>query len=115
MSKHFSLKCTFVHLFSFAVIILLCLPIMSVKAVPSQTSTVSGVVISGTDELPLVGVSVLVKETANGTITDMDGNFKLNVVSGQTLVFSYRIRYAGNRCDGSEIAQCNIKGRYRNS
>ncbi|KAB6347418.1 hypothetical protein GA107_22880, partial [Bacteroides xylanisolvens] len=62
---------------------------MSVKAVPSQTSTVSGVVISGTDELPLVGVSVLVKETANGTITDMDGNFKLNVVSGQTLVFSY--------------------------
>ena len=89
MSKHFSLKCTFVHLFSFAVIILLCLPIMSVKAVPSQTSTVSGVVISGTDELPLVGVSVLVKETANGTITDMDGNFKLNVVSGQTLVFSY--------------------------
>ena len=89
MSKHFSLKCTFVYLFSFAVIILLCLPIMSVKAVPSQTSTVSGVVISGTDELPLVGVSVLVKETANGTITDMDGNFKLNVVSGQTLVFSY--------------------------
>lgn len=89
MSKHFSLKCTFVYLFSFAVIILLCLPIMSVKAVPSQTSTVSGVVISGTDELPLVGVSVLVKETANGTITDMDGSFKLNVVSGQTLVFSY--------------------------
>ena len=89
MSKHFSLKCTFVYLFSFAVIILLCLPIMSVKAVPSQTSTVSGVVTSATDELPLVGVSVLVKETANGTITDMDGNFKLNVVSGQTLVFSY--------------------------
>lgn len=89
MSKHFSLRCTFVHLFSFAVIILLCLPIMSVKAVPSQTSTVSGVVISGTDELPLVGVSVLVKEIANGTITDIDGNFKLNVVSGQTLVFSY--------------------------
>lgn len=89
MSKHFSLRCTFVHLFSFAVLILLCLPIMSVKAVPSQTSTVSGVVISGTDELPLVGVSVLVKETANGTITDIDGNFKLNVVSGQTLVFSY--------------------------
>ena len=89
MSKHFFRKCTFVHLFSFSVIILLCLPIMTVKAAPSQTSTVSGVVISATDELPLVGVSVLVKETANGTITDMDGNFKLNVVSGQTLVFSY--------------------------
>ena len=89
MSKHFFRKCTFVHLFSFSVIILLCLPIMAVKAAPSQTSTVSGVVISATDELPLVGVSVLVKETANGTITDMDGNFKLNVVSGQTLVFSY--------------------------
>ncbi len=89
MSKHFFRKCTFVHLFSFSVIILLCLPIMAVKAALSQTSTVSGVVISATDELPLVGVSVLVKETANGTITDMDGNFKLNVVSGQTLVFSY--------------------------
>ena len=89
MSKHFFRKCTFVHLFSFSVIILLCLPIMAVKAAASQTSTVSGVVTSATDELPLVGVSVLVKETANGTITDMDGNFKLNVVSGQTLVFSY--------------------------
>ena len=112
MSKHFSLKCTFVYLFSFAVIILLCLPIMSVKAVPSQTSTVSGVVISGTDELPLVGVSVLVKETANGTITGY--GWKLQAECGVRTDFSlllYRIRYAGNRCDGSEIAQCNIKGR----
>ncbi|MEH0153328.1 TonB-dependent receptor [Limibacter armeniacum] len=39
---------------------------------------------------PLIGVNVLVKGTSTGTITDMDGRYKLlDVPEGGTLVFSY--------------------------
>ncbi|MFD2585525.1 mucoidy inhibitor MuiA family protein [Croceitalea marina] len=38
---------------------------------------------------PLPGVNVLVKGTTNGTQTDFDGNYTLNVTTGQELQFSY--------------------------
>mgnify|MGYP002856943896 FL=1 len=41
----------------------------------------------------LIGVSVLEVGTTNGTVTDIDGNFNLNVQAGATLQFSY-IGYA---------------------
>jgi TonB-linked SusC/RagA family outer membrane protein len=37
----------------------------------------------------LIGVSVLVKGTTNGTVTDLDGRYSLSASQGQTLVFSY--------------------------
>ncbi|MBQ0034427.1 MAG: TonB-dependent receptor [Bacteroidales bacterium] len=51
--------------------------------------TVSGTVIDEAGE-PLIGVSIQVKGTTNGTITDFDGNFTLtNLNSSDVLVFSY--------------------------
>lgn len=38
---------------------------------------------------PLIGVSVLVKGTSNGAVTDLDGRFSLNVSVGDILEFSY--------------------------
>ncbi|WP_299094301.1 TonB-dependent receptor [uncultured Bacteroides sp.] len=38
---------------------------------------------------PVIGASVIVKGTTNGVITDMDGNFKLEVPIGATIVISY--------------------------
>jgi len=38
---------------------------------------------------PLVGATVMEKGTSNGTVTDMDGYFSLNVKPGATLVISY--------------------------
>ena len=38
---------------------------------------------------PLIGVSVLVKGISNGTVTDLDGRFSLNVSVGDILEFSY--------------------------
>lgn len=59
-------------------------------SVLAQTREVSGVVISGEDNLPLPGVSVLVKGTTTGTVTDVDGKFNVNVSgSDATLVLSF--------------------------
>ena len=38
---------------------------------------------------PLIGATVMEKGTNNGTVTDFNGNFSLNVKSGATLVISY--------------------------
>ena len=38
---------------------------------------------------PLIGATVLEKGTTNGTVTDFEGRFALNVKSGATLVISY--------------------------
>lgn len=53
-----------------------------------QVGTVEGLVIDTKGE-PLIGASVLVKGTTNGTTTDMDGKFRLNVAPGATLVVTY--------------------------
>ena len=46
--------------------------------------TASGTVTDSKGE-PLIGVSILVKGTSNGTITDMDGNFKIQAAKGDVL------------------------------
>lgn len=38
---------------------------------------------------PLVGVTVTVKDSSTGTVTDLDGNFSLDVAAGETLDISY--------------------------
>ena len=50
--------------------------------------TVSGVV-KDADGNTLPGVTVLEKNTTNGTVTDMDGKYKLNVQNGSTVTFTY--------------------------
>ena len=50
--------------------------------------TASGTITDAQGE-PLIGVSVLVKGTSNGTITDMDGNFKIQASKGDVLEISY--------------------------
>ena len=43
-----------------------------------------------TDDLgPVIGATIMEKGTSNGTVTDFDGNFKLKVQAGKTLVISY--------------------------
>ena len=54
-----------------------------------QTLSVSGVVTDASDGSPLVGVTVLVKGTTNGTSTDANGMYNLNASPNSTLVFSY--------------------------
>jgi TonB-linked SusC/RagA family outer membrane protein len=55
---------------------------------PAKTVTVRGVVYDDQGE-PLPGASVMVKGTTQGTVTDLDGNYSINVRPGQTLVVSF--------------------------
>jgi len=57
----------------------------------AQTKTISGTVTSADDGSALPGVTVQVKGTTNGTITDYNGKYSLilNLKQGNTLVFSF--------------------------
>ena len=71
-------------------LLLACL-FVGISLVTAQTQKITGVVISEEDGQPVVGASVLVKGTTQGTITDVDGKFSLSNVpsSAKTLQISY--------------------------
>lgn len=54
----------------------------------AQDSTVTGTVVDDTGE-PIIGATVMVDGTSNGTVTDLDGNFTIKVKPGAKLKFSY--------------------------
>ena len=64
-----------------------CADTLEVQAV-MQAVTVKGTVVDANGE-PVIGASVLMKGTTNGTITDIDGNFTLSNVNPGILVVSY--------------------------
>lgn len=73
-------------------ILLLCFMLVSVfvSEVWAQDRVVSGQITSNEDGSSLPGVNVVLKGTTVGTITDIDGNYKLSVpAQGGTLVFSF--------------------------
>ena len=66
------------------------------------TAQVTGVVTDDTGEA-LIGVNILVKGTSNGTTSDLDGSFSINLPDdANTLVFSYT---------GFETTEINVDGR----
>jgi TonB-linked SusC/RagA family outer membrane protein len=69
---------------------LLIIGIIISNHLKAQDRTVSGIVRDMADETPLIGVNILVKGTAKGTITDINGAYTLEVASQEDiLVFSY--------------------------
>ncbi|MDN5330418.1 MAG: TonB-dependent starch-binding outer membrane protein SusC [Bacteroidales bacterium] len=57
--------------------------------VMAQDLTVKGKVTDATDGSSLPGVTVLVKNTTQGTVTDINGNYSISVKKGATLAFSF--------------------------
>lgn len=76
MRKNYRLLALFIFLFA------------SLSFLMAQEITVTGVVRDNEGET-LPGVSVVVKGSTRGTVTDIDGNFEIKVPQGATLVFSY--------------------------
>ncbi|RAW00609.1 SusC/RagA family TonB-linked outer membrane protein [Pseudochryseolinea flava] len=55
----------------------------------AQRMSVSGKVKSQEDDQPLPGVSIVIKGTATGTVTDAEGNYTIQAQKGETIVFSF--------------------------
>lgn len=70
------------------IVIFLFLSFLATSILFAQEQKVSGRITSEDTKEPLPGVNVLIKGTYNGTITNSEGNFVLNVLSGSTLVIS---------------------------
>jgi len=70
--------------------LLVCFSFVFVLSAWAQDRVVSGKVTAKEDGSTLPGVNVVLKGTTNGTVTDVDGNFKLTVpASGGSLIFSF--------------------------
>ena len=61
--------------------------LLSTNLIYSQNLISGTVTDEGGNALP--GVSIVEKGTNNGTVSDFDGNFQLNVEDAATIVFSY--------------------------
>jgi TonB-linked SusC/RagA family outer membrane protein len=72
------------------VALLLALLLFGLQGLFAQTRDITGSVTSSEDGVPIPGVSVVVKGTSIGTVTDQNGNFTLRIpVNAQTLSFSF--------------------------
>ena len=58
-----------------------------VQNVQQATKKITGTVVDAMG--PVIGASIMEKGTTNGTVTDFDGNFSLNVKPGATIVVSF--------------------------
>ena len=72
----------------------------------AQSVVVRGNVSDGKE--PLVGVSIVVKGTSNGTVTDIDGNYEIQAEANGTLMFSY-IGYVSQEIAVSAQRTINLK------
>ena len=61
---------------------------MFAHVVYAQNMMIKGTVIDANND-PLLGVTIMVKGTTTGTVTDVDGNFSIKGKTGETLVVSY--------------------------
>ncbi len=66
---------------------------MPLSSMPEDDIQVSGNVVDEEGN-PLVGVTVVMQGTSNGTISDIDGNFSINVSEEAVLVFSLKGYYS---------------------
>lgn len=62
---------------------------LNISLIAQESFTLQGTVLSATDNMPIPGVSLIIKNTTRGTSTDFDGIFSLDVKEGEVLVASF--------------------------
>ncbi len=77
-------------------------PTRAQESKQSQTISVTGTVTEAESGEPAIGVTVLIKGTSAGTVTDIDGRYSLSAPSDATLVFS---------CIGFSTVEQAVEGR----
>ena len=73
-----------------------------------KNRTITGNVTDGSTGEPLIGVSIMLKGSSEGTTTDLDGNFSLSVPVKAQLEFSY-IGYKKQVLDVTDLVVANVK------
>ena len=76
------------HLFQKITFIVSLLVSLSLLA-SAQKSLVTGKVITAKDGQPLPGVTIIIKNTSIGTVSNVSGEFSIQAQIGDTLVFSF--------------------------
>ncbi len=69
--------------------VVICCLLGGIGLANAQSMLVKGTVTSAADGEPLIGVTVMVKNSKTGTATDIDGNYSIEAQKGSILVFSY--------------------------
>ena len=59
------------------------------KAVKGEKFTLRGLVVDAEDKQPIVGAVIRIEESTKGTVTDMNGEFSMDVRQGSTVVAAY--------------------------
>jgi len=94
------------RIFTISGLVLFCF--FFINAALAQNVTVKGKVTDATTGEPLIGVSVVVKGTSNGTQTDVVGAFSIAAPSTSTLVLSY-IGYSNLEVPVNGQTSINVK------
>ena len=92
----------------FLSLLLLFMAFISVQ-VYAQDVKVSGTVIAEADKFPIIGANIVVKGTTIGTVTDIDGNFSLDVPQNSTIARNQD--YRSKNIEHCSKRQCDRFGR----
>ncbi|WP_186754163.1 SusC/RagA family TonB-linked outer membrane protein [Echinicola salinicaeni] len=87
--------------------LMLCLAI-SFSFAQSSERTITGVVIDEASQEPIPGATVLEKGTSNGTATDIDGNFKLELSSQNPILNVSFIGYTSKEVEVGNASELTI-------
>ena len=90
-----------------SILLILIFTILSVSS-QAQDKTVSGTVLSDDDATPLIGVSILNKNTNKRTQTNEAGYFSINANNGDLLIFTY-VGYVTKQTTVAQSKIINIK------
>src|SRR5690606_28221270 len=88
-------------------LIFLFVLLLQVNFLQAQDKTVTGTVTAEEDGMPIPGVNVVVVGTTNGTSTDFDGNYSIQVPEGGSLQFSY-IGFINQRLAVAGVSTLNV-------
>lgn len=89
------------------ILLSICVLLCSLSSLFAQSKSVKGQVTDVTGE-PMIGVNVLEIGTSNGVITDLDGNFTLQVSPSATLRFTY-IGYLAQEIEVKNQTSLNVQ------
>src|SRR5690554_1694708 len=81
------MKNNYKHSRVFAAICILCLTCALKTRAQEDSRTITGTVSDDTG--PLLGASILIKNTNKGTTSDIEGHYAISAKPSDTLVFSY--------------------------